>query len=228
MRDGTFIVELDIKKGELKDYSCYINPGIDKFYRRMFIKAKKAVERNSENIENGIKLIIFGCFYIESLCNELYKNVLFLNISNKKLSQAMWNGTKKMNIKEKFNLTFEAVTEKLEFQNEYLKNIQTIFNLRNRLAHFKDDNIECTDYIKPDNNINITQKGFLDEDTFKKLNIPEPELIRELKGKKIEQHIERLEKLEKWTNTISRIVTGYEKINLNLKDIEKRFKRKKE
>ncbi len=196
MRDGALRIKFE--DGKIIGYAT--SAGLDSTYDKMFRKAKANAKRYPKNIEHGIHVLTFGAFYIESITNKLYKDMLDSKIELKALSDSLWEATKRMSIREKISVILSALPK--NFQKETTKfnrNIQNIFDLRNRLAHFKDKEIELSDTQLPmevKKNCNDCTFGIFLE------SVPDPDLLLELKGAKILKHAIEIESIEKFINKL--------------------------
>jgi hypothetical protein len=189
MRDGA--LKIKFVAGEIKGVS--VSPGLDSFYARMFKGAKNRVKRWPNKVENGIQVIVFGTFLLEALCNDLYRNLLFDEIPNNKLADAIWDMTKRLAIFDKLNVaTAVASLTKGEIDTQK-KKLKLLFDLRNRLVHYKDsDSVWETsvEFItKPEN--------------WSKA--PEPELMGHLIGQKLSAYISDIDHLQAWFDKVFRI-----------------------
>lgn len=198
MQNGRLI--LSFEKGDIK--GVYINAGLDEFYKRLFIKAKVSAKRFPNNPEHGIKVIIFGVFYIESICNGLLQQALSSRISPKYLAKSIWEGIKRSNIHTKLDIVISASGWDRAKSKKYLNKVERLFKLRNRLAHFKDKDQPWLGPVLP-------------EDLLKVLTTaPESSLMHELKGAKIQSHANDIEQLDKWIRSIFGNFIKFETITL--------------
>ena len=163
-------IKIQFEAGEIK--GVYINPGMDKIYYNMFNSAKRILKRYPKNPENGVKIIIFGAFFIESICNDLFQKMLSSQILRKKFADSIWEKMKKMSIINKLEVAISASNcDKIEAKKN-LKKVQKLLDLRNRLAHSKEKDWFWLKTFKIEDLDNVLK------------NAPEPELVRELTGKK--------------------------------------------
>ena len=195
MRDGRLILKCE--EGEVKD--IYINANLDYIYKKMFLSAKKSIYKNPENPKNGIKAIIFGTFYIEAICNSFYKEMLTNQIKKESLAKSIWETTKRIGILDKISIATSASSKNTGNKRENISLTKRIFDLRNRLAHFKDEDWEISDVLIPSQELGTSND--LDE-MLKNLNIPEPKIIQELTGERIINYIEDISKIEKYVKNI--------------------------
>lgn len=200
MAEGKMTLEFD--NGELK--GIFINTALDQIYRRMYLEAKRDSIKYSSDIEDGIRVVIFGAFYLEALCNSLFKEKLLKQIESPTWAKSIWSATKKMGIIEKLKLVTEAKqTSKDEETKEYFKKIQRVFELRNRLAHFKDEDWEIMKLLDYNALPNLENMKDLDSlALFQALKLPEPDLMTKLRDKELEQYSCDIEAIEKWIITV--------------------------
>lgn len=154
---------LNFEKGEIK--GIWLKAELDETYRLLFRNASQIAKRYPRNVAHGIKIIIFGSFWIEAYANETMRLIFELDIDSKLLRKAIWNRLKRSSIQEKLEILFKVSPDKIKQDYQTIKQpIKDLFDLRNRLAHFKDEpesidlstNIENTH----ENETGITVEGF--------------------------------------------------------------------
>jgi len=182
MKDGS--LKLKFVLGQIVGAST--NAGLDAVYQRMFDAAKGKIRRAPNKVEHGIRAIVFGAFLLEAVCNELYKDFLEGQIPNPRLARAIWSATARLAIPEKLRIaTTGRALDKAEIDRQMGK-IKALFDLRNRLAHFKD-----TDAVwEVDLNLLTDPENWF--------QAPEPELMKNLTGSRLAEHIAAIEDLLKW------------------------------
>lgn len=189
MEDGS--LKFEFKEGEIT--GIFINAGLDHIYERLFRNAQRNVRRNPDKIVHGIKVIVFGCFWLEACCNDKLKYFIDNWITKEKFSGYIWETIKRANILDKFGIIRAFATEKqLQIYEELFPNIRRVFDLRNRLAHFKDKDFQIAESVDINEAISLLRSA------------PEPELIQELKGLKIKRHAETISKSRSWLNSVYR------------------------
>ena len=52
------------------------NAGLDLTYRELFQSATTELQRGNPKAELGVRLIVFGCFWLEAKCNENSEEVI--------------------------------------------------------------------------------------------------------------------------------------------------------
>jgi hypothetical protein len=168
------------------------NIPLDLVYRRLFNNAQRNVRRNPANIENGIKTIIFGCFWLEAYTNTIIRDTVRWSLSNTVFGERVWEQLKRANLFDKLDLiSTYCAGKQLEEINSLKPKLKQTFELRNRLAHFKGEEQLIA------KNVNIEQ-AFLEID-----NAPDPELINLLTSSKmINEHADILAQSGKWLNKI--------------------------
>lgn len=71
-----------------------------------------------------------------------------------------------------------------------LPSLKRVFDLRNRLAHFKDKDLQIADTVDINEVISLLS------------STPEPELMQELKGLKIKRHAEAITRSKSWLASV--------------------------
>jgi len=183
------------KDGGIAEVSA-ITP-LDLIYKRIFDNARRSVRRNPTNIENGIKAIVFGCFWLEARTNTIVHDAIHWESSNTRFGKLIWEQVKKASIFDKLNLisAFCTAEQLQEFKSLNPKLRQT-FDLRNRLAHFKGEE-------------QLLAKDVTIEQVFPVIdNAPEPRLIRLLTSAKIaDEHVRMIAQCGKWLTKVAMRIT---------------------
>jgi len=129
---------LNFENGEIK--GIWLKAMLDETYKLLFRNACQTAKRYPDNVAHGIKLIIFGSFWIEAYANETMKLIFERDINSKPLRTAIWSQLKRSSIQEKLELLSKTSSDKIKQDYQTIKQpIKDLFDLRNRLAHFKDE-----------------------------------------------------------------------------------------
>jgi hypothetical protein len=189
-------ITLNFVEGKIK--GVWLKATLDQTYKRLFENSYKSSKKYPKNVAHGIKIIIFGCFWLESYANELLKMILQLEIASNKLQKETWTRLKKISIEEKLGFFSKLLPSELQKEYQVLKTpIKQIYDLRGRLAHYKDEPKKISDEISRDDLfINVLN------------NIPIPELNQDLMWTKVKPHAETIKNTGKW---LGRIIKHYHK-----------------
>jgi len=158
-----------------------LGTSLDFTYKELFKNASQAAKRKPDNISHGIKIIVFGSFWIEAYSNEIMRLILVAEIDSKKTREVIWNQMKKISIIEKFDM-FSKISPQ-NFKTKYsdlIKPLKELFDLRNRLAHFKNE-LELIDPSIIVNNSSFQVDKITDLESFKNMlaqALPVPEINR--------------------------------------------------
>lgn len=208
MKDG--VLKLEFEEGEIK--GVFINANLRDVYDRMFRNARRCIKNDPEIVANGIKVIIFGSFMLEALSNEYVKDILYEKYKEKDLGKVLWDKLKRSSVLDKLIIISAFTNETLLKQyNIIYPLVKNIFDLRNRLAHFKDEDTKIIGEINSNHlessltnvNKNIDLNNALKIILGKE--IPDPELVQELKGRKIIEHADVILDTKRWMNAVMRI-----------------------
>lgn len=188
----TGIIRIEGEGGKIT--GVYLNPNLDKYYKRLYVNAFRSVKKDPNKVEHGIKLIVFGAFYVEAISNELYQKMLSIEIKNEHLYGAIWNITKRLKILDKLYLVTEAVKINKNESKKFLSDVQKLFDLRNRLAHLKDEDEVYESYLSTLTAENEIEHKKLIE-TF--MTMPDPTLIGKISGTQILEYGNLVKAIEK-------------------------------
>jgi hypothetical protein len=92
-------LKIELEDGEIIGVST--NAGLDLAYGRLFQTAKTELDRPDASIDVSIRLLVFGCFWIEALCNETLRETLSAAVELPKLSEALWEAAKRCSVLDK-------------------------------------------------------------------------------------------------------------------------------
>jgi len=189
MKDGS--LKFEFVEGQIT--GAFINAGLDSIYERIFQNAKRNTQRNPTNVVHGIKVLVFGCFWLEASCNDYLKYFLDNWVTQKTFCESLWDTLKRANILDKFRIISAFATKnELQQYESLLPSLKRVFDLRNRLAHFKDKDFQIADTVDINETISLL------------LSAPEPELMQELKGLKIKKHTEAITRSKSWLSSVYR------------------------
>jgi hypothetical protein len=135
VRNGT--IKVDFKKGKIVGVS--INPSLDVSYERLFKAAREAVEAPTAGIDAGVQVIVFGCFWLEAVCNQHLRTLLCTRLTPARVGSVIWERMERTSFLDKLCVlhSFEKKPDAAGYR-ELSADAKRLFDLRNRLAHFKD------------------------------------------------------------------------------------------
>lgn len=167
-----------------------LNASPEVIYEKIFNAAKRRAKSHPSDFENGIKAVVFGAFLLEALCNNRFKTLLFRVVTNEKHAAPIWNVVRRISVYDKLTIAFKIAEADPVKIKDNLKRITGIFDLRNRLAHFKDNGSLLVDTLRAEE-----LEGFLD-------SVLEPELVQLLTGDNLEAKILDVTMLTEWIDEV--------------------------
>jgi hypothetical protein len=171
----------------------FLNSVLDSIYLKLFQNSRRGARRNPLDIEHGIKLVIFGCFLLEAKVNEEIRYILSHENEEKKFVSTLWDALKKKNILDKIEIITSVSTKKQQAGISLLRPmLKDVFDLRNRLAHFKDEPRKHAKCATTEDAL-----GFI-------RNLPVPEINQKLMWEKVKFHAETISNTSKWLNSFHR------------------------
>ncbi|MBN2438004.1 MAG: hypothetical protein JXL20_05315 [Deltaproteobacteria bacterium] len=211
MKDGTVI--LSIKAGQITDIA--LRADLDHIYGKMFSSARVAALKNPDKIRNGIKAIIFGCFWIEAKANNILQYLINHELAKDHFKKSVWKSLERADLLRKLRIFF-AFTQDVGFTDNSapLEKMQKVLELRNRLAHAKEREIPFEDNCAADIGSTNSEKALQEfreliksSDTKMLLaticqELPEPDLMLELKALKINEHLDTIKISAQWLDSI--------------------------
>lgn len=178
-------------KGEIK--GVYLKASLDTTYKRLFTSACKSSKKYPKNVAHGIKIIIFGCFWIESHANEILRTILHREISSKELEKEIWSMLKRISIEEKLDFFSKLLPSELQKEYQTLKSpIKQAYDLRGRLAHYKNEPIRIAEETSLEKIVDILSP------------LPIPEINQQLMWEKISTHSETIQNVNEWLKKIAK------------------------
>jgi hypothetical protein len=187
MRDGKLKITFDA--GEIVVVS--VNAGLDLAYQRLFEAAKADLRRPDPSIEAGIRLTVFGCFWLEAICNETLRKFLRASMKPPAVAEAAWEALKRGTFHAKLDIVSAfAKRPDAERARRVSSALTTVFELRNRLAHFKDEDIPVAGPLT------------LDEFQARFDEFPDADLIAELRPPSIEVYADAISSGIEWLHDV--------------------------
>jgi hypothetical protein len=154
------------------------NAGLDLTYRELFQSATTELQQGNQKTELGVRLIVFGCFWLEAKCNDTLRKLLEHSTKFGIAATALWeHAVERASFHAKFAIVSAFAKSPDEKRVKTLKTqMKQVFDLRNRLAHFKDKDVEIA-------------KGTDVHEVVKVLkNLPEADLIKHLKPPRLQTY----------------------------------------
>jgi len=171
----------------------FLNSVLDSIYLKLFQNARRGAKRNPLDIEHGIKLVIFGCFLLEARVNEEIRFISNSETAVAQFGKSLWKTLRRRNLLEKIDLITALSTEKQQEKIKVLRpKIKQVFDLRNRLAHFKDEPEQYPEITSTEGIIEFVQ------------NLPIPDLNMNLMWDVTKIHSETISSTNKWLNSFHR------------------------
>jgi hypothetical protein len=189
MKDGKII--LHIEAGQVE--AIAIAASLDSTYADLFEAARKDLAADPEGITPGVRVVVFGSFLIEAVCNTTLREMLLLEIKEPLAPKSVWQVLRRSSIHEKVSL-IEAFASGLPVPaRQPASELRSLFDLRNRLAHFRDDPTVVGGPIEE------LTKEVLEERLGQ---IPDHELVRELRPDQVGYRIEAIEQAKAWFEAV--------------------------
>ncbi len=193
--------KLDISFENGKIVRVATKANLDTIYSNLIKKAKRRLLKNSTSVPDGVKLIIFGSFYLEAIINERLINFLHSEFAKSPVVDLIWETLKSSNIYTKSSILSRGVVREQKKYDDNTKKLKSLFELRNRLAHFKD-----SDFVWPDPIPEVTADNI--EPLISLFNaLDNPQLIQELTGTRILSRITELDDLMAWAESLQKNTT---------------------
>jgi hypothetical protein len=211
MKDGSVI--LSWKAGQITDIT--LRADLDHIYGEMFSSARVATLKNPDKIRNGIKAVIFGCFWIEAKCNNLLKYLIDHELTKEYFRRSVWDSVERADLLRKLRV-FLALARDIGFAKDYapLGRLQKVMELRNRLAHAKEKEIPVDESCSASLNAIISETALQELRELVKASdaetrfanffqeLTEPDLMLELKAPRINEHLEAIKIFATWLDSI--------------------------
>ncbi|MHB8909894.1 MAG: hypothetical protein ACYDAA_13555 [Syntrophales bacterium] len=211
MKNGSVI--LSWKAGQITDIT--LRADLDHIYGRMFSSARVAALKNPDKIRNGIKAIIFGCFWIEAKCNNLLKYLIDHELTKEYFRKSVWDSVERADLLRKLRV-FLALARDIDFTKDSapLGKLQKVMELRNRLVHAKEKEIPFEESGAADFGSTASETALQELRKLIKASdvktllanlfqeMPEPDLMLELKAPRINEHLNTIKTSATWLDSI--------------------------
>lgn len=187
MKDGN--LKISIEAGEITGVS--VNAGLDWTYQRLFETARRKLRKPNPTIETRVQVIVFGCFWCEAVYNEAIRELLLASTKPAAVAESVWENIQRVPFESKFSIvTSFANASDPERARRVLAGLKVVFELRNRLAHFKDKYVSVSGPLT------------LDELKSEFFNFPDADLIAKLRPPSTEDCAEAIVSGINWLNEI--------------------------
>lgn len=203
---------LIFEKGEIK--GALLNADLNKTYKSLFDRAYQAAGRSSKSVSNGIKVVIFGSFWLESYANETMRVILNREIASLVIQKNIWKHVKRISLQEKLEFFYKTSPSNLKHDFDKInKNVKDLFDLRNRLAHFKDEPAEVELDIDFDEANKVENKGSIEKFmAVMAKGIPVPDINQQIMWPKVEKHAKTVLAAAAWLKDINELSNKAHKI----------------
>jgi hypothetical protein len=224
MKDGSVI--LSWKAGQITDIT--LRADLDHIYKRMFSSARVAALKNPDKIRNGIRAIIFGSFWIEAKCNNLLKYLIDHELTKAYFRRSVWDSVERADLSKKLRI-FLALAQDINFAKDVapIGKLKKLMELRNRLAHAKEREIPVDESCSASLNAIISETALQELRELMKASdaetlfanffqeLPEPDLMLELKAPRINEHLEAIKISATWLDSIYKSYCRSIRINVS-------------
>ena len=190
MRDGPLILQFE--HGQVVGMRS--NSGLDHVYERLFRNAHRAAKKSATSVEPGIRLVVFGSFWLEARANAILRNALTLEVRESPFASTLWEALKRAALPEKLDLLL--VLASVDLQSVYgdlSKRVRSLLDLRNRLAHFKDSDTAVTGPVSS-----------LKEAIKLMAAAEDPPLVRGLKRPEVLKHADTVSNVARWLTQLEK------------------------
>ena len=194
-------LKFNFDEGQITGIS--INAQLDATYKKMFQNARRCARRNPLDVDHGIKVIIFGCFWLEARSNEQLRFILKQESKDSEFGNALWEKLRRSNILDKLQIISVFATQPQQKKYSLLSpKLKNAFDLRNRLAHFKDEDTQLTGAVNLNEAIKLLE------------TLPVPGLNQELMWPKINEYAETISETNIWLNSFNKVYCRRKKIKI--------------
>jgi len=135
MEDG----ELALRFEAGRIVSVSVGAGLDEAYSRLFEAARANAQSSQKTIDSGIAIVVFGCMWIEALCNGYLSELLARTIPPEGRAEALWTALERISIGHKLKIL--ATFDDDSGDRAWVGLLERVFQLRNSLVHFRDRHV---------------------------------------------------------------------------------------
>lgn len=124
---------------------------LDSVYFDLFEEARSTLANSPRDLRAGIRLVVFGYFCLEALSNEVLRDLLQKRTQPPAVGTQIWEALKRAPLESKVALLAKyATVPDASIEKDILHDLNRLNQLRNRLAHFKDPDIQISGPISSD------------------------------------------------------------------------------
>lgn len=189
MKDGSLTINFE--EGRVKGVS--VDAGLELTYAEMFAAAQTRLRESPEDLDAAIRLVVFGCFWLEATCNNHLERMLHRKLEPR-LAAALWAALDRRSVPEKLAILSAFARDKASQPFErVLAGVKDAFWLRNKLVHYKKEPSAIAETLELEELMALIEKH---ED------LPEAELIRRLRAPSITRISEQVQVAKEWMDVI--------------------------
>jgi hypothetical protein len=177
MKDGR--LTLKIKEGRIS--SVAVGSDLCESFCRLFEVAETDLNAEESSIDSGVRAVLFGCMWIEGLCNEYLLQLLELYDLPDGASEALWAALERTSTLHKLRILAAFGAADKQGDDAWVGEMNAVLQLRNSLAHFKERDVEVCGPITLEE-LEPRLKGLHD-------SFPETQLISQLKPPVIQRSV---------------------------------------
>ena len=150
--------------------------------------------KSAISVEPGIRLVVFGSFWLEARANVILRNALLLEVRESPFASTLWEALKRAALADKLHLLLALASVDLQASyGDLSERLRSLLDLRNRLAHFKDSDTPITGPVPSV------------EEAIKIMAAAEdPPLIRDLKRPEVLKLAETVLRVSQWLRQLEK------------------------
>lgn len=110
-----------------------------RYYKEFINSIPEKSKDREEALKHGVSCIVWGAFYLEATINDTSMKILEDGTKGIiKSADIVWPLVEKAGIEKKLEFILETLMPDEERKKRFAKQVESIFKLRNRLAHYKE------------------------------------------------------------------------------------------
>lgn len=166
--------------------SAWVGSGLADVYGQLFEAARRedvATSDGWDDLEVGIRTILFGCLWLEATANTCLEKLLLLDPVPRAVGRALWDALARASTLTKLAVIASFANDAAAAETpDRLSDAKALFDLRNRLAHFR-ERYEVVPGVSPGTTLG---------------DLPLAQLATHLVGPQLQLMTERILKTKRW------------------------------
>lgn len=121
------------------DERVFVRLDMGAYYKEFLNSIPDTPDDREESFKHGVHCIVWGAFYLEAVINDTSRKILEDGTHGMiKSAEVLWPFVEKAQTQVKLKFILDALMPEVKQKKRFTTQVESIFKLRNRLAHYKE------------------------------------------------------------------------------------------